>query len=168
MACCCDIRIVHAQAKVGFPFVRRGLACETISSWILPKLIGMGMAQELVLTGRIFLGKDAPPGLFNYVEKDEAAVMTHARKLAVEICDNCSPLSLALSRSMLIRNAGMTPEEAHLVESKAIYACIHAPDNAEGMMSFLEKRKPTFQTTGWRSLPSFYPWWFAMNVKSKI
>lgn len=40
LPCVCDIRIAAHDAKVGFVFVRRGLACESVSSWILPKLIG--------------------------------------------------------------------------------------------------------------------------------
>jgi enoyl-CoA hydratase/carnithine racemase len=168
MACCCDMRVVVADAKVGFPFVRRGLACETISSWTLPKLIGMGHAQELVLTGRVFPAKDAPVGLFNYTVPSAEAALKKAYELAKEIRDNCSPFSLALSRTMLIRNATMTPEEAHLVESKAIRACVEAPDNMEGIMSFLEKRAPQFKTDGWSTLPDFFPWWLAPDVKAKL
>jgi len=168
MACCCDMRVVVADAKVGFPFVRRGLACETISSWTLPKLIGLGNAQELVLTGRVFSASQAPQGLFNYVVPTAEQVVAKANELAKEIRDNCSPFSLALSRTMLIRNASMSPEEAHLVESKAIFSCVAGPDNMEGIMSFLEKRPPQFKTNGWNSLPDFFPWWYPVNVKSKM
>lgn len=168
MACCCDMRVVGKNTKVGFPFVRRGLACETLSSWTLPKLIGLGNAQELVLTGRVFPAKDSPAGLFNYIVDEDAQVLQKAMELAREIRDHCSPLSLALSRTMLIRNAEMTPEEAHLVESKAIAVCTSQPDNMEGIMSFLEKRKPRFTLNGWASLPDFFPWWKQVDVKAKL
>lgn len=167
MACCCDIRVVGKESKVGFPFVRRGLACETLSSWVLPKLIGLGKAQELVLTGRVFPAKESPDGLFNYIVEDNA-VMPKAMELAKEIRDNCSPLSLALSKTMLTRNGQMSPEEAHLIESKAIAVCISQPDNLEGIMSFLEKRKPKFTLNGWASLPDFFPWWNQVDVKAKL
>jgi enoyl-CoA hydratase/carnithine racemase len=101
MPCCCDIRVAAEDAKVGFPFVRRGLAAETISSWTLPRLVGMGKAQELVLTGRVFLAKDAPAGLFNYVVPQDQ-VLAKALELAREICDNGSPYSLALSRNVRV------------------------------------------------------------------
>jgi hypothetical protein len=45
---------------------------------------------------------------------------------------------------MLIRNQNLTPEQSHLVESKAIYNCVLGADNMEGIMSFLEKRPPQF------------------------
>ena len=168
MACCCDMRVVVADAKVGFPFVRRGLACETISSWTLPRLVGLGNAQELVLTGRVFQASKAPVGLFNYIVPTAQAVMDKSYDLASEIRDNCSPFSLALSRTMLIRNSNMTPEEAHLIESKAIFSCVAGPDNMEGIMSFLEKRAPKFVTDAWSSLPDFFPWWYEPNVKAKL
>jgi len=143
MPCCCDIRVVAQDAKVGFPFVRRGLAAETISSWTLPRLVGLGIAQELVLTGRIFPAKDAPSGLFNYaVPQDQ--VLKKAIELATEISSNASPYSLALSRNLLIRGQHTTPEQAHLQESKAILHTTIGPDTAEGIMSFLEKRAPKF------------------------
>ena len=168
MACCCDMRVVVEDAKIGFPFVRRGLACETISSTILPRLISMSQAQEMVLTGRVIPANQAPAGLFNYLEKDLNAVMNKAQQLAVEIRDNSSPLSLALSRNMLIRNFNMSLEESHLIESKAIYACMNEKDNMEGIQSFLEKRKPRFVTDGWSSLPTFFPWWNPLDVKAKL
>jgi enoyl-CoA hydratase/carnithine racemase len=168
MACACDMRVVAKDVKVGFPFVRRGLACETLSSWMLPKLIGMAKAQELVLTGRVFLTQDAPSGLFNYTVDTPSGVMDKALELAKEIRDNASPLSLALSRTMLLRNSTVSPEEAFLVESKAIYTCTTQGDTAEGVTSFLEKRKPKFATNGWSSLPDFFPWWKPLDVKSNL
>jgi len=168
MACCCDIRVVVQDAKVGFPFVRRGLSAETICSWTLPKIIGLGMAQELVLSGRVFEAANAPSGLFNYVVSTPDLVLKKAHELAREIADNCSPLSLALSKTMLVRNGSMSPEEAHLVESKAIFSCVEGPDNHEGIMSFLEKRKVSFKTNGWSSLPDFFPWWYSANTKAKL
>jgi enoyl-CoA hydratase/carnithine racemase len=143
MPCCCDMRVVDQDAKVGFPFVRRGLAAETISSWTLPKLVGMGQAQELVLTGRVFTAKNGPPGLFNYCVPGDQ-VLVKALELAKEIASNGSPYSLALSRNMLYRGQQLSPEQAHLVESHAILNCSLGPDNMEGIMSFLEKRPAKF------------------------
>ena len=168
MACCCDMRVAVADAKVGFPFVRRGLACETISSLYLPKLIGLGNAQELVLTGRVFAAKDAPAGLFNYILPTQDLVLKKAYELATEIRDNASPFSLALSRTMLIRNGNLSPEDAFFIESKAIFSCIKERDNAEGIMSFLEKRKPEFKTDSWSTLPEFFPWWTPADSSSKL
>ncbi len=167
MACCADIRIVPKDAKVGFPFVRRGLAAETLSSFMLPKLVSLSVAQELVLTGRVFRAHESPAGLFNYILPSVDDVLVKATELAHEIRDNCSPLSLALSRAMLLRNY-TSPEDAHLIESKAIYTCITNKDNAEGITSFMQKRAPKFVTNGWSSLPDFWPWWNPVDTKAKL
>lgn len=128
----------------------------------------MSQAQEMVLTGRVIRAADAPAGLFNYIESSPSQVMDKAQALAVEIRDNASPLSLALSRNMLIRNSNMSLEQVHLVESQAIYACTTGPDTTEGIRSFLEKRAPKFLTDGWSSLPSFFPWWNPLQVKAHL
>jgi enoyl-CoA hydratase/carnithine racemase len=166
--CACDMRIVVETAKVGFPFVRRGLACESISSLNLPRLIGLGKAQELVLTGRVFTAKDAPPGLFNYIESTPEQVLARAYSLAQEIVENTSPLSVSLSRTLLLRCHTNTPEEVFLAESKAIASCIMGPDNMEGVTSFLEKRPPKFKSSGWSSLPDWFPFWSSVDVKAKL
>ena len=62
----CDMRVVAEDAKVGFVFAKRGLAMETLSSFFLPRVVGLAKASELVFTGRIFTGAEAPveaPGL---------------------------------------------------------------------------------------------------------
>ena len=163
----CDMRVVAADAKVGFPFVRRGLAAETLSSWTLSRLVGMGKAQELVLTGRVFSAKDAPPGMFNYIV-DAKDVLPKAMELAREIASNGAPVSVALSKHLLLRGANMTIEEAFLMESKAIYQCAGSPDNVEGIMSFLEKRAPKFTSDGWVSLPEWFPFWTPLQDKAKL
>jgi enoyl-CoA hydratase/carnithine racemase len=166
--CACDIRVVLGDAKVGFPFVRRGLACESISSLTLPRLVGLGKAQELVLTGRVFSARDAPQGLFNYVESSNEDVMKRAYQLAQEIVENTSPLSIAFSRSLLLRCNTNTPEEVFLIESKAIASCIMGPDNMEGVRSFLEKRRPQFKSSAWSSLPDWFPFWKRVDVKANL
>ena len=53
-----DMRIVARDAKLSFAFVNRGIVPELSSTWILPRLIGVARASDLLLTGRIFLGKE--------------------------------------------------------------------------------------------------------------
>mmetsp|Transcript_19942 Transcript_19942/g.39154 ORF Transcript_19942/g.39154 Transcript_19942/m.39154 type:complete len:292 (+) Transcript_19942:122-997(+) len=167
LACCCDMRVMAADSKCGFVFVRRGIACESISSWTLAKLIGMGKAMELVLSGRVFKSQDAPPGLFNYVVPADQ-VMSKAMELAREIADNTSPVGVSLSKFALLRNFGMSPEEAHLVESRMIHHAMGGPDFEEGRKSFLEKRQANFTTDPFRELPEFYPWWYEVKTHPRL
>ena len=146
--------------------MRRGLACESVSSHTLPRLIGLGLAQELVLTGRIFLAKEVP-SLFNYLEEDEASVLSRAMDLTREIALNTSRVSVALSKAMLMRNTN-SPELAHLVESKAIYYMSQSVDANEGVESFLEKRQANFTMRAYEELPQYYPWWDELKLRSSM
>ena len=58
----CDMTVAEADAKVGFVFAKRGLTMECLSSYFLERCVGTKKAMELVLTGRVFRARDAPPG----------------------------------------------------------------------------------------------------------
>jgi enoyl-CoA hydratase/carnithine racemase len=83
-----------------------------------------------------------------------------ARSLAREIADNTAPVSNALTRQMMWRMLGAShPMEAHIVDSAAIYSRGKTPDAKEGVMSFLEKRQPTYPVKVSEGMPGFFPWW---------
>jgi enoyl-CoA hydratase/carnithine racemase len=163
----CDIRVAAHDTKVGFVFARRGLACESVSSWLLPRIVGMGKAMELVMTGRVFRTQDAPPGLFNYVVPQDQ-VLAKATELAREIALNTSGMSVSLSRMSLLRNQNLSPEEAHLAESKIIHWCLTKGESKEGFNSFLEKRPAKFTMDPYKDMPDFFPWWRQVDVSSKL
>jgi len=127
----------------------------------------MGQAMELVLTGRVFKTQDAPSGLFNYIVPEDQ-VVPKALEIAREIVANTSAMSVALSRLALIRNFSVSPEEAHLAESRIIHFMSTGPDSKEGLMSFLEKRAPDFKLDPYKDLPPFFPWWKQTRTDSKL
>jgi len=155
-----DIRVVAAEAKIGFVFTRRGVVPEACSSWFLPRLVGISKAAELVYTGRVFQAKDeAESGLFNYV-LDKEAVISKALGLAAEIAENTSAVSVALSKGLLWRGLmEKDPEDVHLIDSRCFYWSGFQKDAFEGVMSFLEKRTPNFTMSPTTDMPPFYPWW---------
>jgi enoyl-CoA hydratase/carnithine racemase len=155
-----DMRVIADDAKVGFVFTRRGICPEAASSYFLPRIVGIAKATELVYTGRVFLAaEEKDSGLFNYVVPRDQ-VLAKAQELAREIADNTSAVSVALSRAMLWHGLALDdPETAHLIESKAVLWTSSNADAAEGVMSFLEKRKPQFTLSAARDMPDFYPWW---------
>merc|ERR1711971_147439 len=118
--------------------------------------------MELVLTGRIFKGRDAPAGLFNYVVPSKE-VLPKALELAREGAQT-TPIAAMLNRTMIIRNMNMSPEEAHLVESRNISSVGGTPDTMEGIMSFLEKRPPKFTGDALREVPPHFPWWSEIST----
>ncbi|MEE9381030.1 MAG: enoyl-CoA hydratase, partial [Hyphomonadaceae bacterium] len=87
-------------------------------------------------------------------------------KIAREIADNTAPVSITLTRHMLWRMLGAShPMEAHIVDSAAIFECGAGPDAKEGVMGFLEKRKPEFPSKVSEGITSFWPWWEEQKFK---
>lgn len=155
-----DIRIVAADAKIGFVFARRGVVPEACSSWFLPRIVGIARATELIYTGRVFKPEEeAASGLFNYVLPPEE-VLPKALAIAGEIAMQTSAVSVALSKALLWH--GLTekdPQSVHLIDSRCFHWCGRQQDAHEGILSFLEKRSPDFKLSPTRDMPDFYPWW---------
>jgi enoyl-CoA hydratase/carnithine racemase len=155
-----DMRIVAEDAKIGFVFSRRGVVMEACSSWFLPRIVGLGKANELALTGRIFKAKEElGSGLFNHVVPKEK-VLSKAMEIAGEINENTSGISVALNKSLLQQGLGdEDPHTTHLVDSRCFYWAGMQKDAKEGIQSFLEKRPPVFSMKVSDDMPDFYPWW---------
>ncbi|MDZ4777515.1 MAG: crotonase/enoyl-CoA hydratase family protein [Alphaproteobacteria bacterium] len=155
-----DIRIASNDAKFGFVFARRGIVPEACSSWFLPRLVGPSTALEWCYSGRVFSAAEAKErGLVRSLHAPED-LLPAAHALAREIVDNTAPVSVALTRQMLWRMLGADhPMEAHKIDSRAIFARGKQPDAKEGVMSFLEKRAPTYPDKVSKDMPDFYPWW---------
>jgi enoyl-CoA hydratase/carnithine racemase len=159
-----DIRLASENARFGFVFSRRGLVPEACSSWFLPRVVGINQAMEWVATGRVFdAGEALAGGLVSKVlPADE--LLPHAYKLAQEIVENTSAVSVALSRQMLWRMLGADhPMAAHRIDSAGITYMGARADAHEGVQSFLDKRPPAFSLKPSQDMPDFYPWWDEPN-----
>lgn len=160
-----DIRIVAADAKIGFVFTRRGVVPDACSSWFLPRIVGIAKATELIYTGRVFRAKEeANSGLFNYVvPRDE--VLPKAMAIAMEITESTSAVSVALSKALLWHGlAEDDPQSVHLIDSRCFYWAGRQKDAYEGIQSFLDKRPPKFTMSPSADMPDFYPWWKETKV----
>jgi enoyl-CoA hydratase/carnithine racemase len=155
-----DIRIASHDAKFGFVFARRGIVPEACSSWFLPRLVGPSAALEWCFSGRVFPASEAKErGLVRSLHAPED-LLPAAHAIAREIADNTAAVSVALTRQMIWRMLGADhPMEAHKVDSRAIFARGKQADAKEGVMSFLEKRTPTYPDKVSKDMPDFYPWW---------
>jgi enoyl-CoA hydratase/carnithine racemase len=156
-----DVRIASDDiTKMGFVFNRRGILPEGCSTYFLPRIVGISLASELILTGRLFSSQEAlEMGIVSRVVAPEK-LMDTARELADEIANNTSAISTALARQMLWKGLGDDhPMASHILESKGLNYMFTSEDCKEGVKSFLEKRSPKFNMKPSRDMPDYYPWW---------
>jgi enoyl-CoA hydratase/carnithine racemase len=140
----CDIRFVAEDAKLTTAFARRGLVAEHGISWILPRLVGPARALDLLLSGRVVLGREAAAmGLANAAMPGDQVLertLAYARDLAV----NCSPASMATMKRQVYADLERAVPDALDEADRLMLQSFTAPDFAEGVTSFLERREPHF------------------------
>ncbi len=144
LAVVCDLRVANREARYGANFVRLGLHPGMATTYILPRLLGLPRALELLLTGRIVSGAEAAElGLVNYaVEADR--VTEKARELASEIAA-CAPLAVRWTKHSVYRGIDWDPRRAAELEAHAQSRTLETEDAREGIRALLEKRDPVFR-----------------------
>jgi 2-(1,2-epoxy-1,2-dihydrophenyl)acetyl-CoA isomerase len=111
----CDIRIASDRAKLGVPFTKLGILPGLGSTHLLPRIVGLGRAQELVLTSRVIEAAEALAiGLVNRVVPGEQ-LLAAARETAA-LCAACDPDSLAIAKRAL--HAGADADMAQAMENE--------------------------------------------------
>ncbi len=140
----CDIRIASEEAKFSLPFVRIGISPEMGASYFLPRLVGMGKACELILTGKMIDAKEAKEiGLVNQVVP-AAELMKVTYELAASIV-RLAPLALMVSKKLLNRGLDADLYTQLQYESYSINYLFGTEDFEEGSKAFKEKRQPVFK-----------------------
>ncbi len=144
IALACDLRFMSNDAILTIAFSQRGLIAEWGVSWLLPRLVGSGVALDLLFSSRKVNGVECERvGLVNRAVDGD--VVKTAREYIEDLAAHCSPTSLAVMKRQVHQqlNAGLGPAEreaqALMVES------FGRPDFGEGVRSFTEKRAPKFQ-----------------------
>lgn len=144
LAVVCDIRVAAQDSRYGVNFVRLGLHPGMATTWILPRLMGMPRAVELLLTGRIISGTEAAEaGLVNYAVP-AAEVLTRARELAKEIAA-AAPLAVRWTKQTIYQGQQWDPPTAARYEAHAQSRTFETEDFREGVAAMLEKRTPRFK-----------------------
>ncbi|MBL6620374.1 MAG: enoyl-CoA hydratase [Ilumatobacteraceae bacterium] len=144
MALACDMVIAAEGARFSEIFARRGLVVDFGGSWLLPRLVGMHRAKELVLLADIIDAAEADRiGLVNRVvpeaELDDTVDAIAARLAAGP------PIALAMSKRLLNNSFDVTLEQALDDEGLAQTVTFSTEDVAEAMSAFIDKRDPVFR-----------------------
>ena len=143
LALACDLRIASETAKFGQPELGLGIIPGAGATQRLPRLIGMGRAKHLILTGDIIDAKQALEiGLVSAVTP-AGQLQIRARELAKKILRQ-GPLAARLAKVALNASARVDLDSGLLIETLAQALCYSSDDKLEGTTAFLEKRKAKF------------------------
>jgi len=140
----CDIRIASDQARLSMRFVRVGVIPELASTHLLPHIVGLGHAMELMLSGKIINGEEAARiGLVNHVVPHDKLI-EEAVNIAQDIAFN--PVeSLFVTKGLTWQNLDETDiTVVQQREGKEFAAAMQRPSFKEAVKSFVEKRPPDF------------------------
>jgi len=143
LAMCCDIRVAAEGAQLGQPEIKLGLIPGGGGTQRLPRLVGLGRAQLLNMTGDfIDAGTAYDWGLVEKVVAPEElveAALTIARTIAAR-----SPVAIGVLRELARTTRDLPLEEGLRREADGFRRCLASADGAEGVAAFLEKREPQF------------------------
>ncbi|NLV21432.1 MAG: short-chain-enoyl-CoA hydratase [Syntrophomonadaceae bacterium] len=144
LALSCDIRLASENAVFGQPEVGLGVIPGYGGTQRLPRLIGEGLAKELIFSSSNLKAYDAyRVGLVNHVYQ-AAELMTEAKKLAVKIARQ-APVAVGYAKAAIGRGMQVDLDTAMQIESDLFSMCYATEDQREGMNAFVEKRKPQFK-----------------------
>ncbi len=144
LAMACDIRIASAKARFGQPEVNLGIIPGFSGTYRLSKLVGQGIAKELIYTGNHIMADEALHiGLVNKVVAPEElmdTVMTMAESILTS-----APIAVKLAKKCINENYDLTATEAIELENRYFSQCFATADQKEGMAAFMGKRAATFK-----------------------
>ncbi len=142
LALACDIRIAGGSARFGQPELNLGLIPGFGGTLRLTRLVGVGLAKEMVLTGKVIDAAEAESiGLVNRTVRD-GELMESAMAIAALIAQK-SPSTVRMVKELI--NNDYAKKEGLDMEIRFFSECFRTEDHIEGINAFLEKRKPGFK-----------------------
>ena len=144
LALACDLRIAAKGARLGFTDLTRGVIPWDGGTQRLPRLVGRARTLQMMLTSRLMDAEEAcGAGLVNLVVEPER-LMGRAEELALEIASG-APIAARYAKEAVLKGMDMTLQQGLRLEADLNVILQSTADRAEGLRSFLEKRKPEFR-----------------------
>ena len=145
IATACDFRVAGPKAKIAFLFTKVGLSgADMGASWLLPRIVGMGRATEILMLGDFVPPEEAQRiGLYHRLVEQEQ-VLDASLELAARLAQGPA-FGLEITKKLLLREAHMDVRSAMATEVEIQAACMLHPDFRSAYEAFKEKRTPVFQ-----------------------
>ena len=144
LACYCDLRFAATGAKFTTAHGRLGLPCAFGLAWLLPKLVGLPRAMDLILSSRTFTAEEARSfGLVTDVVPPEE-LLSHVTEYARMLATSVSPASLAASKRQVYDAFHLSAAESVRAAEELLSPMMAGPDYREGVSALREKRPPVF------------------------
>ena len=146
LALFCDLRFGAADAKLTTAAPKLGLPAEYGMSWILPRLVGVTRANDLLLSGRVVTVRDtADWGLWNDVLTDGEATLAAATDYAELLATSVGPNAVTVTKAQIYRDLHRHDAAASVAESKTLLdEAMRTAEYREGVAALREKRPPSF------------------------
>jgi 2-(1,2-epoxy-1,2-dihydrophenyl)acetyl-CoA isomerase len=144
MALACDMVIASESSNFSQSFVHVGLISDFGGAYLLPKVVGVHKAKELMFTGESIDSKEAYRlGIINHLVEDDKLMET-VGKMAKRL-SFAAPIALRYMKEMVNDGVESTLEDILKREAELQVICFNTEDHKEGVKSFFEKRRPNFQ-----------------------
>jgi len=144
LSCYCDLRFAARGAKFTTAHGKLGLPCAFGLAWLLPRLIGLPKALDLILSSRTFDADEAHAlGLVTAVV-DGPELLDHVHGYARMLATTVSPASLAASKRQVYESFHLTAAESVRAAEALLDPMMAGPDYREGVAALREKRPPVF------------------------
>jgi len=144
LACFCDLRFAAAGAKLTTSFGRLGLPAEYGTSWLLPRILGVARAADLLFTSRVVLAEEAAAiGLVNDVMPPDE-LLPRTQEIAQTIASEIAPSSLREMKRQLYADLLSDLDTSVARSVELMHRMVGEPDFVEGAAALSEKRPPRF------------------------
>lgn len=145
LALACDIRYASSNAQLGLPEINLGTIPGNGGTVRLARLVGLGIAKELIMTGGRVDAKEAHRiGLVNKVFNSQDELREGVLELATKLCQ-MPGVALNLAKQSIQNTWQLSLDEHLAFELHAFCQTFDTEDKDEGVVAFLEKRKPEFK-----------------------
>ena len=146
LACFVDIRFAAPGIKLTTAHGKLNLPAEYGLSWVLPRLVGLGRANDLLLTSRVFYSEEAVAmGLVNQLF-DSVNIVQHARGYLHEMVRAVSPNSIKQTRWQIYKDLHRDAASSVEDSEKLLKEMMKEQDYQEGVQAFLDKRNPKWSS----------------------